>query len=233
MDSTFHPSIIRFAEFMFIFGFVVAFFIDHLPWSFRVAGIALEKFPLSTLRSTQILMVNRFGAAFCFTAAGFLVDAGLSVEGFIYYFSLAFGILGVITLLYYLCWQTVYTLVARIFLGTQAHRAEVTRVPFSIRHIVINYPFIFNILGVSAPIISAAAMPDYRGFLLQLGFIFNSIASVLVVFVLEPVFVKHISNNDVGAADAFHQKFILSKAMLLIIFSFFGATFLVYLKIYG
>lgn len=224
MDSTLITSFTIIAQVMFVLGFVVAFFIDHLPWSLRVAGCALGEFPKSTLRSTQILMVNRFGAAFCFTSAGFLVDAGFGTRIFVGYLSLAFGVLGFLTLLYLLFWPTMYTLIGRVFLGIPTTTCSVKRIPFSIRHLFVNYPLIFNMLGVAVPIISAAAVPDYRGSLLQLGFIFNSVSSILLVFFLEPVFVGFISENDTEAADTFHQRFLMSKALLLLFFSFAGVA---------
>lgn len=214
-----------FAEVVFILGYLLAFFIDHIPWSLRVTGNLVGQFPLSTLRSTQILMVNRFGAAFCFTAAGFLVDAGIGVNRFFLLFSIAWGLLGALTLIYILHWPKVFTLLSVHLLGVAATKNQVAKIEFSFGYVWINYPVVFNLLGAAIPILSAAAVPEIRGLLLQLGFVFNSIASLLLVFVLEPIFMSHISANNQEEADFYHQRFIISKTLLLFVASFIGFVF--------
>lgn len=222
MNFLTNQYLILFAEIVFILGYLVAFFIDHIPWSLRVAGKFLDKFPLSTLRSTQILMINRFGAAFCFTAAGFLVDAGTNINDFFLYFAIAWGLLGFACLIYILQWPKVFKILSVYFLGVSSRDHHVIKIKFSLEYVMVNYPFIFNTLGASIPILSASVFPEYRGLLLQLGFIFNSIASLLLVFVLEPAFMEHISNDQPKDADYYHQKFIISKTLLLFVCSIIG-----------
>ena len=222
MNLLSNQYLIIFAEVVFILGYMVAFFIDHMPWSLRVAGNMLGKFPLSTLRSTQILMVNRFGAAFCFTSAGFLVDAGIRMHDFLLLFAIAWGLLGLASLIYILQWPKVFELLSFHFLGVVSSKHKVSKVKFSFGYAMVNYPFIFNLLGASIPILSASAFPEFRGLLLQLGFLFNSIASVLLVFVLEPIFMSLISNDQQEEADFYHQKFIISKTLLLFVSSISG-----------
>ena len=214
--------IIFFAQVVFIAGFMIAFFVDHVPWSLRVAGKLIDKFPLSTLRSTQILMINRFGAAFCFTSAGFLVDIGTGLTSFLLFFAIAWGLLGMASLLYILQWEKVCKLLSVYLMGDETYKFSVKKVNFSLSYILLNYPFIFNMLGASLPIFSASVFPEYRGLLLQLGFVFNSVASILLVFVLEPKFMDHISKNQQDEADYYHQKFIISKTLLLFVFSVAG-----------
>ncbi|MFL2693697.1 MAG: hypothetical protein ACJ0G1_08320 [Gammaproteobacteria bacterium] len=49
-----------------------------------------------------------------------------------------------------------------------------------------------------------------------MGFLFNSIATLLLVFVVEPKFVGHIANDEGEIADQYHQRLIFSKAMILL-----------------
>ena len=176
----------------------------------------LDRFPLSTLRSTQVMVVNRFGAAFFFTSAGFLVDIGLSVGDFLMIFSLTWILLGTSVLLYILNWNMVYKAIAGYFLNINEISSDVKLIKFTFRNILINYPFIFNIFGILIPIVSAAAFPQYRGMLLQIGFIFNSVASLLLVFIIEPRFMAHVANGEAELADQYHQELITSKALLLL-----------------
>jgi hypothetical protein len=126
------------------------------------------------------------------------------------------------SLLYILQWEKVCKLLSVYLMGDETYKFSVKKVNFSLSYILLNYPFIFNMLGASLPIFSASVFPEYRGLLLQLGFVFNSVASILLVFVLEPKFMDHISKNQQDEADYYHQKFIISKTLLLFVFSVAG-----------
>ena len=205
---------------IFFLGFIFSFFVDNFPLSLRVLGHRLDKFPISTLRSTQVMVLNRFGTAFFFASAGFLVDIGFGPGGFLILFSMTMIISGLLTLLYIRKWK----LISMSFLKYVFSSKEIlkTRVAsFSIKRILINYPCLFNLIGLSAPIILASLFPDYRGTLLQLGFLFNSISTLLVVFVIEPKFINHISSNDYELADLYHQELIISKGSILIMMGCF------------
>lgn len=202
-------------QIIFIFGFIFAFFIDHLPLSFRIVGYKTDAFPVSTLRSTQVMIFNRFGAALFFTSAGFLVDLGVSPKEFSSLFSLSWILLGLLTLLYIKSWKTISAFLAVKF-SPNKDDFSVNLVGFTIRDFLTNFPFFFNLLGISAPVILAAFFPDFRGTFLQMGFLFNSIATLLLVFVVEPKFVGHIANDEGEIADQYHQRLIFSKAMILL-----------------
>ena len=203
-------------QLLFVGGFIFAFFIDHIPLSLRIIGAKVGAFPLGTLRSTQIMVLNRFGAAFFFTSAGFLVDIGFSPERFLALFSLAWALVGFLSLLYIRSWTTVYKLMAFYVFGSEHAVSETRVIKFTFRYVLINYPFLFNLIGITIPVISASFFPDFRGTLLQIGFLFNCIATLLVVFVVEPKFIGHILNDEAGLADDYHQRLITSKALLLL-----------------
>lgn len=207
------------AEIIFIAGFVFAFFIDHLPLSFRVMGYKLNDFPLSTLKSSQIMILNRFGAALFFTSAGFLVDIGTSPKAFLLLFSLSWGFLGLLTLIYIRKWQAVSEFLALKLFNKENAFSTTFVINFSIKDFLTNFPFFFNLIGISAPVILAAFFPDFRATLLQIGFLFNSIATLLLVLIVEPRFIGHISRGEGNVADKYHQKLISSKAMILIAMS--------------
>ena len=162
------------------------------------------------------MVLNRFGAAFFFTSAGFLVDIGVSSERFLVLFSLAWAMVGFLSLLYIRSWRTVYKLAAFYVFGSENGGSDTSVIKFTFRDVLINFPFIFNLIGISIPVMAASYFPDLRGGLLQIGFVFNSIATLLVVFVVEPKFVGHISNDEAGLADQYHQRLITSKALLLL-----------------
>lgn len=207
---------------IFILGYLIAFFIDHLPLSLRSVGKLLDLFPLSTLRATQIMMANRFGAVLFFISSGFLVDIGGSTKYFLLLFSVSWLLLGSISFIYILKWRNVFTLISKYMFGVAKPEVNIKTINFSINFTFTNYPFIFNTLGVSIPIISASIFPEFRASLLQIGFAFNSIASLLLIFVIEPKFVSHISNDQTQKADDFHQELIYSKSILLLISSLIG-----------
>ena len=203
-------------QLLFVGGFVFAFFIDHIPLSLRIIGSKVDAFPLGTLRSTQIMILNRLGAAIFFTSAGFLVDIGTSPQRFLALFSLAWATVGLLTLVYIRSWATVYKLTAFYVFGSENAVSDARVIKFTFRDVLVNYPFLFNLFGISIPVISASFFPDFRGTLLQIGFLFNSIATLLIVFVVEPKFIGYISNDETGLADDYHQRLITSKALLLL-----------------
>jgi hypothetical protein len=213
-------NFINLAQFIFIIGFVFAFFIDNFPLSFRVLGHKFNAFPISTLRSTQVMILNRFGTAFFFASAGFLVDSGFTSTKFLFLFAFTMLTSGFLTLLYIRSWKSISNSFA-FYIFKKTNYPEVEVIEFSMKDIFINYPCFFNLLGLSFPIISAAFYPDYRGTLLQLGFLLNSISSMLVVFVIEPRFIKHISDDNQYLADFYHQKLLTSKALILSSMGFF------------
>ena len=217
------------ASLIFILGYLIAFFIDHLPLSLRSAGKILDVFPLSTLRATQIMMANRLGAVLFFTSSGFLVDIGSTMEDFLLLFSLSWLFLGLLSLIYILLWKSFFVFISKYLLAINEPIAQVKSLNFSLKYTFTNYPFIFNTLGVSIPIISASLFPEFRASLLQIGFAFNSIASLLLIFVIEPKFVSHISNDEPQKADKFHQELIYSKSIILFLSGF--STVILYVLI--
>tara|TARA_B100001248_G_C27359384_1_gene445547 strand:+ start:773 stop:1444 length:672 start_codon:yes stop_codon:yes gene_type:complete len=207
-------------QLIFIFGFVITFFLDNnITLSLRVIGKKLDAFPEGTLRSTQILLLNRVGAAFFFTSAGFLVDVGLGPREFLILFSISWFLLSILSFLYVKKWVVVSNFLA-VYLFKERKAFKKRVISFSFSYLPINFPFFFFLVGVSVPVILAAFFPDFRGTLLQLGFLFNGLASMLLVFVIEPKFINHISNNDHDLADELHQKLIFSKALILMMMSF-------------
>lgn len=204
------------AEIFFVVGFIFAFFVDHLPLSFRVLGFKLELFPISTLRSTQIMILNRFGAAFFFTTSGFLVDTGASVDDILFLFSVAWLTLGVVSFFYIRSWTSVARFLSKIVFGVNESDVKTSIVSVTWRDALVNYPFFFNLAGISLPVLAASVFPHYRATLMQAGFVFNSVATLLLVFVIEPRFVSYISDKKGEQADHFHQKLIFSKAIILL-----------------
>ena len=211
-------SFIYLGQIIFVIGFIFAFFIDHLSLSFRIVGYKTDTFPISTLRSTQVMIFNRFGAALFFASSGFLVDLGVSPKDFLLLFSLAWFLLGILTLLYIKSWKTVSAFLADKF-SSGKNDISINVIDFRIKDLLTNFPFLFNLLGISAPVMLASFFPDYRASMLQLGFLFNSIATLLLVFVLEPKFIAHLADDESEAADQYHQQLIFSKAMILLLLS--------------
>lgn len=205
-------------QIIFIVGFIFAFFIDHLPLSFRIVGYKVDAFPVSTLKSSQVMIFNRFGAALFFASAGFLVDIGVPPKEFLSLFSLSWGVLGLLVLLYIKSWKAVSGFLAMQF-SPSKNDFSTNLVGFKIRDLLTNFPFFFNLLGISAPVILAAFFPDFRATLLQLGFIFNSVATLLLVFVVEPKFIGHLADDEGEVADYYHQRLVFSKAMILLTMS--------------
>lgn len=211
-----------FAQILFVCGFVFAYLIDHITLSLRVVGLRLDAFAKSTLRSTQIMILNRLGAAIFFTSAGFLVDIGTSTQQFLALFSLASALAGFLCLIYIRSWGATSKLVAFYVFGAKNNVFNAKVVNFTFRDILLNYPVLFSLLGIGIPVISASVFPEFRGTLLQIGFLFNTISTLLVVFVIEPKFIKHISSDEYGLADDYHQRLIISKSLLLLSMSCFA-----------
>lgn len=202
-----------------IVGLITTFAADVLPMSLRTVGAMVDEFPLSTLRTNQVMIVNRFGGAVTFACSGLMVDLGHGVDSFLLVFSIAWWLLALICLAYALSWRAISAWLAGRALGQDTIGLEVVLVRPNIRWSFKNYPHVFNILGVSLPIVAASLVPEFRGVLLQLGFIFNSLATFLFLFVIEPKFIKLIADKNPHDADRYQQQLLISKAY---IFGFAG-----------
>lgn len=200
---------------LFVAGFTFAYFIEHIPLSLRITGLNVGDFPLGTLRSSQIMILNRLGASIFFTSAGLLVDLGVSSAKFLALFSITWALLGFLSLMYIQNWRTTSKLIIYYIFDNKKTESDSSVIKFKLKDVLMNYPFLLHLLGASVPVILASFFPDFRGSLLQIGFIFNSIATILVVFVIEPKFIGYISNDENGLADIYHQRLIFSKALIL------------------
>ena len=203
-------------QILFVAGFTFAYFIEHIPLSLRITGLNVGDFPLGTLRSSQIMILNRLGASIFFVSAGLLVDLGASPKQFLALFSITWALLGFLSLIYIRNWRATSKFIIYYIFDNKKAESDSTVIKFNLKDVLMNYPFLLHLFGASVPVILASFFSDYRGSLLQIGFVFNSIATILVVFVIEPKFIGYISNDENGLADIYHQRLIFSKALLLL-----------------
>lgn len=211
------------AQIGLVIGFVLTFFVDNLSMAIRAEGKKIDEFPKSTLRATQSLLINRLGAALLFTSAAFMVDRGLGIKSIAATSGAGCLLLAALNLLYVNYYGHIAAALRSWIAADYSQMGRQEKISCRTNlNIFIAYPFCFNLLGSLGPMLLASVFPAYRATILQLGFIFNTLATVLHVFVIEPRFIETIEDKSSNRADEFHLSYTLSKS----IFLFAGATVL-------
>jgi hypothetical protein len=178
----------NFAALVFIFGFVLCYTSESLTLIIRLAFKVLDKESLGMFYITMVMLGTRVGASLYFPAGAFLVDSGSN-----YIFILTIFIIStlLISCLFYFMSNKTSFIVK--FFSKKFFENDVF-IPSNFYNklkLIHTLPIFFNGLAVVAPLCIATLFPDYRATIIQMGFVINSIGTIMNVFIIE----KHIAQS--------------------------------------
>ena len=199
-------TILVFAFLGFFCGFVCSFGVDGVTMLIRANAAQRNKFASGTLSVQKIMLINRIGAAIMFMSIGLIVDVGISITAVTLLISVSFIFLGVFFILKFL------------HVESSLKSGQISGVCQNNSHkLLIGYPYIFNCLGLALPVTSAILYPDFRATLIQSGFLLNSIATLLNVYIIEGRFIGLIEDKKNDEAMLYAAMIGISRGVILIV----------------
>ena len=164
----------------------------------RLAGAQVGRNAYAGFLVTACLLGNRLGASLLFPSGGFLLDKGYSPDGFLKLFSgAAFAMVVVFILIIYNKERVVHSL--RRFFPARSNDSDSLVGPFvdrgskseqsisKISRPVVVLTTLLNQLGIFLPVFVASFFLDYRATIVQLGFLINSIGTIVTIFYVERI----------------------------------------------
>lgn len=172
-------------------GFFLAVATDQAQILAKHAGSMSGSVARGYNRAMKIMVINRLGAVLYFLLAAFSIDLGLNAQ------RLAMGLISAMALL------AVFT----TFIIREFHKSYLPGVSafFAIRSVDQKELYIgiaavlaniFNLMGLSVPLLLSAEFPKYRLSVANTGFLFNTIFTVINVFYIESYLAKMIDEKS-------------------------------------
>ena len=184
--------------------------------------IYFENVNLSTLTVTTtklLLLINRFGIALCMPVIGLLIDMGQPTAQIASVFAYGFVIAGLSILFlttksYFINYSSKKIL--NILKISEYNKTII--IPntknFSIRGVLVGG---LSAAGLVIPGLAASSYPQYSTFLIQTGFLINSIAAVLNVFIIDLENSKSLIDDKMSVSILLNSR---GKAISYILSSF-------------
>ena len=180
------PWVVQLALVLSVIGLLIATFMEQIQLVMKYFGATKGRVAWGYNLAMKVLVVNRLGAVCFLLFMGFSIDAGTPARSVTLAFAIGFAILTVLNLSIGL-WFHNRASVSKAGKATQAERQ------FAALSAIAGG---FNLLGFSIPLILGSLYPEFRLTLANLSFIFNSVCTVLIVFVIEHHMAKLIDENS-------------------------------------
>jgi len=173
-------------EITIVTGFFLADAAGQAQIFVRVRGVNLGRIAMGFQWSTEVLLVNRFGAALYFFMLALYIESGGTIERLFLLVSL--GLALVIT---FNMWMITKLLSSLNFsdLGVTL-RAENSTLAAAF------VATLFSILGLTVPYFSGIFYPEYRLTLANSSFLLNTFFSILIVFVVDKRVAVYIDSSN-------------------------------------
>lgn len=181
-----------FVALFFIFGFLLCYSCESLTLIIRLAFKSFNKESLGMYYITLVMLGTRIGASLYFPAGAFLVDTGIG-----YIFIMKIFILSTILIIVvlYIFSKKVNAIID--FISEMLRLDSSLIIDNNTRQLKLIYsvPIFFNALAVIIPLSIATLYPDYRATIIQLGFVVNSIGTVMNVFIIEKYIAESLQSS--------------------------------------
>ncbi|MEL7310267.1 MAG: hypothetical protein AAFN07_02040 [Pseudomonadota bacterium] len=161
----------------------------------KVAGAVLGKNSLGANSALRLLIFNRVGAAMFFPSFGYLVDRGIEFATLALISAFAIMCFSLFSLSLNLYFETYLRFFSKLFFrresGESLHISSLVKDPSApMRDRTSAFWFsalagFFGCVGLTLPMLLGSLFPDYRLTLANTGFVFNSVFSVLTIFVID------------------------------------------------
>jgi hypothetical protein len=185
-------EITNLAALFFIFGFALCYSSESFTLIIRLTFKAIDKESLGMFYITMVMLGTRLGASLYFPAGAFLVDSGLD-----YSFILTIFIISTLftSVVFYLMSAKTVFIVNKIGMKFSTDKISITPYKSSKLKLVYSLPIFFNGLAVVVPLCIATFFPDYRATIIQMGFVVNSIGTIMNVFIIEKYIAQSLQNS--------------------------------------
>jgi hypothetical protein len=207
-------------------GFSIVFVIDILVLYTRYSTGLVHRNAVGSYFMQILLLISRFGVVLLMPAAAALVDLNINTSTliFLYAFSAIIALLSIGLLLRYRLqyFKFIVHRTSRLLRSVNIPNIEPRskRIKFDpmLGYFILIVSFV-NAVGLSAPMIIASHVSEWKLMVSHLGAIINSIATIINVVYLEGVFTKMLERHR-RAAISYVDNFIKWKLISLIIFAF-------------
>jgi hypothetical protein len=175
--------------FMILIGFCVATVTDQWQLITKVVGGLESKVAAGYNNAMKLMIINRFGAILFFSSSAFYIESAGTALGLVVIYMVALVV-------------AVVVLVMGMFFYI---KRGVLSSGFSDNWSLMVMSFlanIFNVLGLTLPLIAGIIFYEYRLLLSNGGFFFNTIYTFIMVFYIESFVAKLIDASSENITEA-------------------------------
>jgi hypothetical protein len=206
---------------IFILTITLAYLGDTLSFVSRLYGAVVDRYAIFTHVGMVVLLANRVAVAFCMPLLGYFVDSQIGISNLIWIYELSLVVLALTMCL--IATRIDLAFKALLFFGRAFHKDEMLP---NVKEIAPGklkidgpalYTMIFYLSGFLLPALVAMMFPDYRATLMQLGFVFNSMGTLINVAVVERRFSTLAQHGKQEEVIEFGRKLLLSRAAATVV----------------
>lgn len=172
-----------------LLGLGIILLSDNLQTLAKYRGAIKQRVAGGYNLAMKVMVLNRIGAVIFFLSIALNIDHGISSDSMIDGFAIAFVIS---------CLPAGF-LIYRISLDkigaiSVSDVLEIKKWPITIAVATFGAT-LFNLMGITLPLIAGATFPDYRLTLANTSFVFNTVYTVINVFYIEDKFAKLVDSG--------------------------------------
>lgn len=174
------------SEIAIVFGFFFADAAGQAQIFVRVRGATVGRIAMGFQWSTEVLLLNRLGAAAYFLMLSFYIESGGTIERLLLLLSFSLVLIIIFNL-----WMMLKLAGAlKISNWSDTFHTEVA---------VLSAAFVatlFSVLGMTVPYFSGIFFPEYRLTLANSSFVLNTVFTLLIVFVVDKRVASYIDSAN-------------------------------------
>lgn len=180
-----------------VLGIAIAFLFEATAMKSRVLLNSSSKDAYAVTIVKIFLLVNRFGIALSMPVVGLMIDLGVSTGMIALLFSAsffsAFAAIQLTVVHSEVSDIGTHRLMRYVFsVDLPSDKPQKTKLKLTFKGLFVGA---LNAAGLSLPAISASLFPDYSTFLIQTGFLINSVAAILNVLVIDVSNTKSLNSE--------------------------------------
>lgn len=172
------------------FGLAITIFFELAQVFPKVAGGVVGKNSIAANAALKTLLLNRIGATLFFPIVGWKIDHGASAIQIASLMLIGMAAITLITSISIINYYKIIEYTATKFLSID--KSHVNQISISSGYekkykfiVIVFIAGLFGHLGMLAPLLVASLLPEYRLTISQLGFLFNSVFSVITIYYID------------------------------------------------
>ena len=207
---------------LYVIGYLLAFGFEAMTLNIRLAGAQLGRNAYAGFLVTACLLGNRLGASLLFPSGGFLLDKAYSTLSFLNLFSVSAVAMSIVYGLIIVNQARVVNLLSGLFPredqepdvvverkdGLKNQGQEISRSAVVLTTLI-------GQLGIFLPVLVASLVLDYRATIVQLGFLINSIGTIITIFFIERKMALHAEFSPDRLGHEM-RKLLIVKALVVL-----------------